>query len=53
MDKAIEIGKLVKYYRNGYRYGHLIAMEGSMAHVKPSGRGASVWVPLHEVEAAL
>jgi hypothetical protein len=23
MDKVIEIGKLVKYYRNGYRYGHL------------------------------
>jgi hypothetical protein len=52
MDKTIEIGKLVQYYKNGYRYGHLIATEGQMAHVKPAGCGASVWVPLHEVEVA-
>jgi hypothetical protein len=52
VDNPIEIGKLVAYYKNGYRYGHLLATKGKLAHIKPAGCGAALWVPLNEVVVA-
>jgi hypothetical protein len=52
VDKPIEIGELVAYYRNGWRYGRLLATTAKLAHIKPAGCGAALWVPLNEVVVA-
>jgi hypothetical protein len=50
---AIEIGTLVAYYKNGYRYGHLLATTAKLAHIKPAGCGAALWVELEGVVVAV
>ena len=50
---AIEIGRLVCYYKNGYRYGHLLATTAKLAHIKPAGCGAALWVELEGVVVAV
>jgi hypothetical protein len=50
---AIGIGDLVAYYRNGYRYGRVVAMTAKLAQIKPAGCGAALWLPLGEITLAI
>jgi hypothetical protein len=43
---AIEAGRLVAYYKNGWRYGRILATTAKLAHIKPAGCGAALWVEL-------
>jgi hypothetical protein len=51
--EAIEVGTLVAYYRNGYRYGRVVAMTAKLAQIKPAGCGVALWLPLGEITLAL
>lgn len=49
----VSIGDAVRYYLNGWRYGHIteIRPRKKQARIKPAGPGRAIWIGLANVEA--
>lgn len=50
----MEIGSLIQYYDDGWRYGHLVEVAGKRARVRPirafkAGTPRCVWAQLTDV----
>lgn len=50
--KPLSIGDTVRYYSNGWRYGHIteIKPRKKVIRIKPAGPGRALWIGADNVE---